>query len=127
TILVRHRAHDALGFVEHEVALVVVDLHRRAVDLHLIEFGVDAPPLLGDDLTIDRHPPLRDVLLAHAARRHSCRREYLLQTLARGLFADHRDTNSSKPSAPSGSRGDMGGSSSIELMPSWVSSSGVVS
>src|SRR5690606_23413286 len=111
-------------------ALGGVELHGRAVDLHPVGLRMDAGAELGHDASVDAHPARDDVLLAHATGRDPGGREHLLEALALGrvlVLVGHRAPSSSNPSTPSGSRGEMGGSSSSELMPSWVSSSGVVS
>ena len=128
--LVAHRRDDARRLVEHDVALRPVELHRDAVDVDAVDRGIDACAEFGDDLAVHPHTTRDDEVFADAPRRDARVREGLLQALARRRGAVARRAlprgihvhDSSPASSTDGSSGEIGGSSSSELMPRCASS-----
>ncbi|CAI7644857.1 unnamed protein product [Penicillium discolor] len=129
--LIAHAADHAGRLVQHHVALGHVELHRGAVDVDQVAFRVDAATEFGDRLAVHADASLDDVLLDDASRGDAGGRQHLLQSHAFGSggivgVGGHRTVPSSKPSAPSSRSGEIGGSSSRELMPRCWRSASVV-
>src|SRR5690606_4233767 len=121
--------------VEDDVALRGVELDRRPVELDTVP-RPHAGPELGDP-AVDGDAPLGDEALDDPAGGDASGRERLLQALALGVSGGFggavasavcgaapripaRHAKSPKPSRPSSRSGESFGSSSRELMPSWV-------
>ena len=126
-LLVAHRRDHAARLVQHEVALLRVELHGRAVDGDLVGDRVDARAELGHDAPVHLDASGDDEVLGDAAARDARGRERLLEAHALARVAAAAQTRSrSNPSWPPSSSGEIGGSSSSDVMPRFVSSTSVV-
>jgi hypothetical protein len=76
-----HRGHEALGFIEYEIAKPFRALQQLAVHANVVASGIGLGAQRGHDLAVDLDAPLLDQFLASASARNSRLSQNLLEPL----------------------------------------------